>query len=116
MTEFMDFLQTPANAWLLYAIGVFLVFDGIMMHALRKKVVTKAAGHGVAVSGDKPGVIVTGEVSGDVGQTQSAPQTGRGRSRRQSDVRRLDRILASAANLTTIAGFGLTAWTFFYHS
>ncbi|MGD8843216.1 MAG: hypothetical protein PVJ83_07055 [Gammaproteobacteria bacterium] len=116
MFELMDLLQDPANAWMLYLIGIFLVFAGVMMHAFRKNVVAKAASRGVAVAGDNPGVIVTGEVRGDVRQTQSAPQAKGGAALQQADVRRFDRILASAANLTTIAGFALAAWTFFYHS
>ena len=67
----------------------------------------------VAMGGDNQGIIATGEVRGDVRQTQPAPQTNGSAALQQPDVRRVDRILSSAAKLTTVAGFALAAWTFY---
>jgi hypothetical protein len=115
MTEFIRFLQDPANAWILYLGSVFLVFDGVLMHAFRKKVVARASGRGVATGGDNNGVVVSGRIDGDLRQTRWPRQSGGGgdASHRLPDIRRVDRILASAANLSTIAGFALAAWTFY---
>jgi hypothetical protein len=64
----VNFLQDPANAPILYAISAFLILDAILLHFIRKKIVIKASGDGVAVGGNQSGIIVTGKVKGVVSQ------------------------------------------------
>lgn len=57
IADIINFFQDPANSLIIYAISVFLILDGLLLHIVRKKVVNKAIEGGVAVGGDSSAII-----------------------------------------------------------
>ncbi|MCU7921528.1 MAG: hypothetical protein KZQ88_02360 [Candidatus Thiodiazotropha sp. (ex Dulcina madagascariensis)] len=115
ITDFIGFLQDSANAWMLYAVSAFLIFDGIVLHFVRQKIVVKASGRGVAVGGDSHGIIVAGKVAGDVTQLRqaTASTSDNPSAHAPENATTIDRTLSLAANLSAIAGLILAALTFY---
>jgi hypothetical protein len=111
----VNFLQDPANAPILYAISAFLILVAILLHFIRKKIVIKASGDGVAVGGNQSGIIVTGKVKGDVSQHRqvSAATTDNPSSNATNTATTVDRTFALLANLSAIIGLILAALTFY---
>jgi hypothetical protein len=115
IADIVNFLQDPANAPLLYAISAFLVLDAIVLHFVRKKIVIKAYGGGVAVGGIQSGIIVTGKVKGGVSQHREVTAAARDAHspNTNSNAPTVDRTLSLLANLSGIIGLILAALTFY---
>jgi hypothetical protein len=115
IADIIDFFQDPANSLILYAISVFLILDGIILHIVRKKVVNKAIGSGVAVGGDNSGIIVTGKVKGDVSQHRqvTSATSDNPSPNAQKNAATVDRTFSLLANFSAIVGLILAALTFY---
>jgi hypothetical protein len=111
IADIISFFQNPANALVHYAMSAFLIFAGIVLHGVRKKVVNKDATGGVVIDGNNSGIIVTGKVKGDVNQLrQAADKPPPNLSKNATTI---DRKLSRLANLSAIAGLILAALTFY---
>ncbi len=110
IADIISFFQNPANTLIHYVMSAFLIFAGIVLHGVRKKVVNKATAGGVVVEGNNSGIIVTGKVKGDINQQQAADKPPPKLSKSAATI---DRAFSRLANLSTIAGLILAALTFY---
>jgi hypothetical protein len=111
IADVISFFQDPANALVHYAMSAFLIFAGIVLHGVRKKVVNKATAGGVVVDGNNSGIIVTGKVKGDINQHRQAAEKPPPKLSKSAAT--IDRTFSRLANLSAIAGLILAALTFY---
>lgn len=91
------FIQNPDNSRILFSMAIFLIVTGIVLRLVKKRILT--------IKGDNTGIVVNGDVTGNIKQTQQQPPS--------ANSNRSSSIIGIVGAISSILGLLLTAIAFY---